>query len=663
MTVQPRFLPASSNVARLIAAMDWSGSRLGGPQAWPRRLTEALGTLLRSAHPMFLFWGPDSLCFYNDAYAVTMGPERHPSILGRSGREAWAEIWDVIGPQISQVLEGGPSTWHENQLVPVTRHGQVMPVYWTYSYSALYDSEAPGEVAGVLVVVKETTRQVVGERALREAEQRWRALFEQAPSFFAVLEGPDHRFVYANARYRRLVGREALIGLTVAEAVPEVVSQGFIALLDTVYRSGEPYSGVSVAVTLNETSYTVDFVYQPVRDDTDAVIGIFVQGVDVTERVRAEDALRRANTQLTLATEAAQLGIHEWDIRSGRIDWDARTRALWGTTADEPITFERFRAGLLEEDIPSMASALERAMDSDGDGRYLAEYRVRAGGDAARWIRATGQVTFAAREPRALTGTVEDVSDWKALEQSLRDADRRKSEFLAVLSHELRNPLNAIATAAEVIARKDQSRERFDAAVPLLRRQVKHMTRLLDDLLDISRLDAGKVRMQWTTFWIESAVDSALELVQGLIDAKQHALTCAVPSLQFRVRADPVRLTQVFANLLGNAAKYTPPGGHIRIDAYAHRGGVRVDVTDDGVGLTAQDQRSIFAMFSQVAGTADHSAGGLGVGLALARGLVLLHGGEIDVTSAGAGEGSTFSVWLPMAGEGAGGEAGEPAGH
>ena len=161
------FLAGGGEMGALTRAYDWSANPLGTPEHWPQSLRTALRILLNTNHPMFIWWGPKLIQFYNDAYRQTMGPERHPGALGQGGRECWAEIWHVIGPQIEQVMSGGGATWHENQVVPVTRHGKLEQVYWTYGYSPIDEGDSVG---GVLVVCRDVTKEYLSAAALRERE-------------------------------------------------------------------------------------------------------------------------------------------------------------------------------------------------------------------------------------------------------------------------------------------------------------------------------------------------------------------------------------------------------------------------------------------------------------------------------------------------------------
>ena len=267
------FLSHGGEMGALMRAADWAASPLGPTEGWPPLLKSMLRVMLSSSHPMFLWWGPELIQFYNDAYSRTMGPERHPCALGARGRECWAEIWPIIGPQIEFVMDGKGATWHEDQLVAVTRHGKREDVWWTYGHSPVEDDAG---VHGVLVVCNDVTaqhraraelervNQALGEQVrqreqaqqleaqqaaqLLKAEQflhqqheaeaeRLRALFQQAPGFMCILRGPDMVYEFANAAYSRFIGERELIGKTVRAAIPEAEGQGFFEALERVYQT------------------------------------------------------------------------------------------------------------------------------------------------------------------------------------------------------------------------------------------------------------------------------------------------------------------------------------------------------------------------------------------------------------------------------------------
>jgi signal transduction histidine kinase len=521
------FLSGGGEMGARIRAFPWTKTSLGSPGAWPQGLRTALRVLLTTQHPVFIFWGPEHLCFYNDAYSRSLGPEKHPHMLGAPGRDWWGEIWPIIGPQIEQVLRGGAATWHENQLVPIIRHGQLQDVYWTYSFGPIDELDAPNGVGGVLVICTETTQQVLTERRLAAERESFAQLFEQAPSFMAVLRGPEHRFELANPGYMRLIGHREILGKPLVEALPEAIPQGYLELLDQVYRSGKAYSAIGARYDAQlspqgpAVERYVDFVFQPITDADGSVSGIFVEGFDSTSRNLAELALQ--------------------------------------------------------------------------------------------------------------------------------DANRRKDEFLAMLAHELRNPLAPIRTAAEILARTLPEEADTYAVVNMLRRQASQLTRLVDDLLDVSRISQGRIELKRETLNVASLIDQAFETVGPLFQEKRQQVSLAPSYEPLHVIGDVTRLVQSLVNVLTNAAKYTERGGNIRIQTRGSADDVFIDVSDSGAGLPAELIPHIFEMFVQGDRTLDRAQGGLGIGLAVVKKLIEMHGGQITARSEGLGCGSTFELRLPRA--------------
>jgi two-component sensor histidine kinase len=299
---EPRFLAGGGEMGALMRAFDWGASSLGSPNRWPQTLRTSVRLLLNAGHPMFLWYGPDLIQFYNDAYRKTLGPERHPSALGQHGRDCWAEIWSIIGPQINYVMQGKGSTWDEERLVPVTRNGALENVWWTYSFVPI-DGE-DGGVTGVLVVCNDVTDQHIARETLQNQTERLRQLFDQAPGFMAVLRGPDHIFELTNASYNRLFGNRPLLGKPVREVFPEVEGQGFFERLDEVYRTGKDHVGRRVPLAMQARSdeppkqLFLDFVYAPILDGDGRPTGVFVEGVDVTDHIQNEGRLRLINEEL-----------------------------------------------------------------------------------------------------------------------------------------------------------------------------------------------------------------------------------------------------------------------------------------------------------------------------------------------------------------------------
>ena len=240
-----------------------------------------------------------------------------------------------------------------------------------------------------------------------------------------------------------------------------------------------------------------------------------------------------------------------------------------------------------------------------------------------------------------------DISERKQFEQALRDADRRKDDFLAQLAHELRNPLAPIRYALAA-SRKAGTLEVAQRAQETIERQVAHMSRLLEDLLDVSRITSGRLELKKEDTDLSQVLRNSVETARPLINDKRHEISVNIPPRELRIHADPVRLTQVFSNLLINAAKYTDPGGRIALQAEQESNAITVSVRDTGIGISEDLMPRLFDLYSQGGDATGRSQGGLGIGLSLVRGLVTLHGGSVEVHSRGPGQGSEFTVRLPV---------------
>ncbi len=666
---KPDFLAGGGAMGERIRAHRWADTPLGEPHHWPQGLRTAVRVLLTTQHPVFIFWGDEQICFYNDAYARSLGPEKHPVILGTRGREAWNEIWPLIGPQVEQVMRGEGATWHENQLIPILRHGELQEVYWTYSYSPLDQPDAPNGVGGVLVLCSETTGQVLAQKTLLRERERFVQLFDQAPTFLAVLEGPGHVFTFANPGYLRLVGDRPVVGSTVAEALPEAVAQGYVEWLDEVYRTGKSISATGAKFVFRATpdqpltERYVDFVYQPMTGrDNGTVTGILVQGVDVTARTLSEIALERSRSRLDYATRVSGIGFWYCDLPFSELDFDERAKEQFFLPPEARITIDEFYARLHEGDRAPTRAAIQAAIDTRSP--YDVVYRtVHPQSGEVKWIRALGGADYADDgTPTRFDGVSVDVSAQKAVEQRLstlnrllREQDRRKDEFIATLSHELRNPLAPIRAAARVMVSPGITPEQREQAQVIVERQVMQMSVLLDDLLDIARITHGKLQLRMQRVLLTPVVQATVEALRPHLNAKGQQLAVQMPAVEVQLDADPVRLAQILTNLLTNASRYSSAGSRIDLTGQIEAMTLVLSVRDQGIGIAADALTGIFEMFSQIEAIEVRAEGGLGVGLALVKGLADLHGGSVEARSAGAGQGSEFVVRLPIAALGSAG--------
>ncbi|CAG4890334.1 hybrid sensor histidine kinase/response regulator [Paraburkholderia gardini] len=284
------------------------------------------------------------------------------------------------------------------------------------------------------------------------------------------------------------------------------------------------------------------------------------------------------------------------------------------------------------------------------EGTFEEEYRIVRPDGAVCWVSERG---FPVRDAHGriyrLAGIASDISERKRNELLLRDADQRKDQFLAMLAHELRNPLAPIRNAIELMqVDRLRSAETFDSARAIISRQVTHLSRLVDDLLDVSRITQGKITLKHEPVEMTAAVSTALETVQPAIAKKQHDISIHLPDAPLYVSGDAVRISQVIANVLSNACKYTPEHGELSVTVTHVDGNVKITVRDNGVGILPDMLSRAFELFVQSENSLERSEGGLGIGLPLARTLVDLHGGTIEAFSAGLGQGSEFVVMLPL---------------
>ncbi|MEO5590438.1 MAG: PAS domain-containing protein, partial [Gemmatimonadaceae bacterium] len=352
---------------------DWSATGMGSVDRWPLSLRTIVATLLSSRHPMFLFWGPELVQFYNDAYRPSLGGgDRHPAALGMRAADFWKEIWDVIGPQIDHVVAGGEATWHEDQYLPIERNGNLEDVWWTYSYSAAFADD--GNVGGVLVVCQETTARVRTEQHLKELTDsltgeaaRLKGLLDGSPAVMALFSGPEHVITYVNPTWERVVGKSGCLGLPVREVFPEMIKSGIFNRLDEVYSTGQPSTAREMELPLRrepdqpvETDYwNLAWIPVPRSSTTDSGgdgPDILVHAVEVSEQVLARREVERLLDDSNKARQEAEearnavmdaerqfetfvdaIPALAWTARAdGYIDWyNARWYEYTGTTPED----------------------------------------------------------------------------------------------------------------------------------------------------------------------------------------------------------------------------------------------------------------------------------------------------------------------------------------
>lgn len=308
------FLANGGEMGELTRAKDWSKTLIGSPDLWPQSLRTTLGILLNSKFPMFLFWGPDHICFYNDAYRPSLGNDgKHPAILGEKGADFWPEIWDFIKPLIDQVLTKGESTWHEDLLLPIHRNGQLEDVYWTFSYSPVKDEE--GKTAGVLVICNETTDKINSLKKLEDSTERYRNNILQASNAMCVFRGPNFTVEIVNQLMLEIWERKEsdVLHKPVFEALPETAEQNIKDSLEKVYTTGEKFSAQELPVKLTRNGKIVNtfinVTYEALRESDGKISGIVAIANDVTFQVLSRNAIEEREKRFRKTIKQLPLGI------------------------------------------------------------------------------------------------------------------------------------------------------------------------------------------------------------------------------------------------------------------------------------------------------------------------------------------------------------------
>lgn len=721
----------------LCRAHDWSATPLGPVAAWSQSLRSMTRTLLASRQPMVLAWGPDLIQIYNDAYRPSFGEsDGHPRGLGSRGVDFWAATWDEVGPQIAGVMTRGDATWHENQLVPIERNGQIEDAYFTFGFSPVYDDD--GSIGGALSTVTETTRSiaaaaaqerpVASERQAREdaeapraaadarvaditaraveARERERLLreldvertrlayvFDQAPTFLAVLRGPSYEFTLANAAFGQLVGRRDLIGRTVMDVFPEMLAQGFIALMDDVLTTGTPFVGREMPVSFaglpdsNADHRFIDFVYMPLIEADGTRSGIISHGSDVTASVLARQEIERlleTSEKARLDAEAARLAAEESERRfrdnangapvliwtsgvDAECDWfNTPWLAFTGRTMEEetgngwvervhPDDYARCMEVYLTHFAARQPFGMEyRLLRHDGEYRWLLDNgvpRFSEGGAFRGYIGTCFDSTEGKRAREAADNALVEAIEARA---EAERANKAKSEFLAIMSHELRTPLNAIDGYAELMELgirgpiTDEQRQDLGR----IRQSEKHLLGLINGVLNYAQIEAGAVHYEFEDVPVDEmlATCEALTAPQVRINGLCFLREPCDPVM--RICADRDKTQQIVLNLLSNAIKFTASGGEVRVVGTVEKDGqrwwVRIDVQDTGPGIADDQLSRLFQPFAQVDTSLTRTRDGTGLGLAISRDLARGMGGDLTAAST-PGVGSTFTLTLPAA--------------
>jgi PAS domain S-box-containing protein len=523
--------------------------------------------------------------------------------------------------------------------VLIARDGTEKPI----DDSAAPILDASGAAVGVVLVFRDVTAHredlVVRSRLAAIVESSQEAIVSK------TLEGVIRTW---NQSAERLFGytAEEAVGQPINLIIPADRQEEEVDILARISRGERVEQFETVRVAKGGRLLNIAVTVSPIRDAEGRIVAASKVARDVTEQKRAAAALQASEQRFRTLTANAPAGILLTDGEGDCLFVNERWCAMTGMVPAEAAGQGWIRA--LHPD--DRERVLHQWFTAIAEGRPLAcEFRFRTPQGTVTWIQGNA---VGIRDERGqvgeLIGICTDITERKAAEVALRDADRQKDEFLALLAHELRNPLAPLRNALQIMHLAPGDTDAGAKAREIMDRQLSHMVRLVDDLFDVSRISRNKMKLRCARVLLAEVVDNAVETARPAIAAARHGLTITLPPEPIYLYADLTRLAQVFGNLLLNSAKYTEPGGHVGLTAIAEGDQVIVAVEDDGLGIPAADLSSIFDIFSQIDRSMERSAGGLGIGLALVKGLVGLHGGTVEAASPGVGKGSIFTVRLPL---------------
>ena len=524
---------------------------------------------------------------------------------------------------------------------------------------AIDDSAAPirnesGDIAGVVLVFRDVTERRRAERALRESEERFRLLVEAAQDYAIFMLDPQGRIASWNAGAERIKGYRAaeIIGhhFSIFYPLEAVESRWPERELEMAAAEGR-FEDEGWRLRKDGSRFWANVVITALRDEDGDLKGFSKITRDLTERMQKEVQLRESESRFRRLFETAKDGILILDFASGKItDANPFISELLGYSTEELLGKQLWQIGL-SKDIEASQAAF-RQLQEQGYIRYSElPLQTREG----RIVEAEFVSNVYNLDHQAVIQcNIRDITERRQLLRAQAQAEvsadlhRRKDEFLAMLSHELRNPLAAIMSAVNVLDLQKHEHPIQEKATGIIKRQVGHLTVLVNELLEVSRVLSGGIKLQQEDTDMRAIVQRALETARPLIDERKHEVSISLSTEPIWVHADSIRLEEVIVNLLNNAAKYTPQGGRISLGLQRDQGDAFLSVKDTGVGMDPELLPHVFDLFTQAPRSLDRSQAGLGVGLTVVRKLIEMHQGTVEAHSNGLGQGSEFIVRLPL---------------
>ncbi len=578
-----------------------------------------------------------------------------PEAVGRPLEEVFRMVEEAAGRAtddlpVAKVVRRGKIVLLGDHMVLIARDGAAKFV----EHNAAPIKDDQGELTGVIIIFRDITERRRAEEALRESEERFRQLAEHITDVFWMADPHLAQTLYVSPAYEAIWGHSCRSLYERSRSFLEAVHpEDRDRLLVALGRQAEGQA-TSEEYRIVRPDGSVRWIWDrgfPIEDETGQVVRVAGIAEDITERRRAEEEVRHQTQILTTVTDNADSALVMLNVRGHCTFINPAFIRLTGYTEDDirgrPVPDAVHREYPKGRPFPIEECPIDNSYWKLKPIRGHEDIFVRKDGTP---FPVVVSITPLEQDGETVGGVMEfrDVTKEKDAEDALREADRRKEEFLAVLSHELRNPLASIQTALDLMRQAAMTEAEFEHERAVMERQVGHLTRLVDDLLDLSRISRGRVELHKEVVVLAAVIAEVIEAVQPQIDERHQELQSSLPEESIRLEADPTRLEQILLNLLNNASKYTNAGGRIMLCAERHEDEVEVRVRDTGIGIAPEMLPRIFDLFVQGERRLDRALGGLGIGLSLVKSLVEMHGGSITARSEGAGMGSEFVLRLPV---------------
>lgn len=668
------FPKGSSEMAQLVRSFDWSRTSVGPIAQWPQSLKSITNFLIQSPIPIVLLWGRDGIMIFNDAYSVFAG-DRYVDKFGAKVLEAWPEVAD-FNANVMKIGMAGETLTYKDQELTLHRSGRSEQVWMNLDYSPVFGDD--GEPAGVIALVLETTDRVLVERRINSERDQLAQMFEQAPTFMAMLRGPDHRFELANPGYLKLTGRSQVLGLTFAQALPDAVEQGFLKLLDEVFESGRAYAGSRTQWRAQPvaggpiTDRFVDFVYQPIKDAAGKVVGIFIEGADVTDEAKADAALRASEARLRELNADLERQVIQRTQARGRT-WQVSPDLLgalnskgyfetsnpaWMTVlgwTEEEVGSTSIFEFLHPDDVGPTRAGFGLTQQGEPAIQFENRYRCKDGG--YRWISWVGipEDGLVYCSGRDITADKAAEAELSQAQSALRQAQKMEAvgQLTGGIAHDFNNLLAGISGSLELIEKR-LAEGRFSGVQQYI------------DVAQSSARRAAALTQRLLAFSRRQTLDPKPTDINRLVAGMQELiLRTAGPSIQVEVvgaaglwltHVDQSQLESALLNLAINARDAMPDGGRITIetankwlDQHAAKERdlpvgqyVSLCVTDTGTGMTDEVIGRAFDPFF----TTKPLGQGTGLGLSMIHGFVRQSGGQVRIYSE-VGMGTTMCLYLP----------------